>query len=166
MLLLVAEASVYFIVMAGLFRARQRHGIGLFMCALGVMHFLETYLAAVFYIDSPFGAISPGSVVLFSGKVLMLLLLYIKEDARAVRQPIYGLFLGNLLVLGLVLILREQSALSPSPGRPPDLAFLDEMGWLMVWGTTLLLIDGIGIVLLYEQLGKWMRSNLFLRVVV
>ena len=75
MLLLVAEASVYFIVMAGLFRARQRHGIGLFMCALGVMHFLETYLAAVFYIDSPFGAISPGSVVLFSGKVLMLLLL-------------------------------------------------------------------------------------------
>ena len=40
------------------------------------------------------------------------------------------------------------------------------MGWLMVWGTSLLLIDGIAIVLLYEQLGKWLRSNLFLRVVL
>ena len=96
----------------------------------------------------------------------MLLLLYIKEDARAVRQPIYGLFLGNLLILGLVLILRQQDVLSPSPGRPPDLSFLDEMGWLMVWGTTLLLIDGIAIVLLYEQLGKWLKSALFLRIAI
>ncbi|MFD2058605.1 hypothetical protein ACFSQT_37640 [Mesorhizobium calcicola] len=25
----------------------------------------------------------------------------------------------------------------------PDIGFIDEMGWLMVWGTTLLVIDAI-----------------------
>jgi len=36
-LFLFAEAAIYFVVMAGLFHTRKRHGIGLFMCALGVM---------------------------------------------------------------------------------------------------------------------------------
>ena len=113
-LFLIAEALIYFVVMASLFHTRKRHGIGLFMCALGVMHFLETYLAAVFYVALPFGVISPGSAVLFSGKLLMLLLLYIKEDARAVRQPIYGLFLGNLLIL------RSGVGIAPAGGRLPE----------------------------------------------
>lgn len=162
-LLLILEALVYFGVMAMLFRARHRYGIGLFMCALGCMHFLETYLAAVFYIPLPFGVISPGSTVLFSGKLIMLLLLYIREDASTVRQPIYGLFIGNLLIVSLVVILRQHEMLSPG-GRPADLAFLDEMGLLMIWGTTLLLIDGIAIILLYERLGQFLRKWAFLRI--
>jgi diguanylate cyclase (GGDEF)-like protein len=164
-LLLVAEALFYFSVMAALFHARHRYGIGLFVCALGVMHFLETYLAAVFYIPLPFGVISPGSTVLFSGKLLMLLLLYIREDASAVRQPIYGLFLGNLLVVGLVVILRQHEMLSPG-GRPADLGFLNEMGVLMIWGTTLLLIDSIGIILLFERLGAIFKRWMFLRILI
>ena len=56
------------------------------------MHFLETYLASIFYVALPFGIVtSPGSTVLFTGKLVMLLLLYIREDAVVVRQPIYGL---------------------------------------------------------------------------
>src|SRR5689334_6363311 len=103
LLLLIAEAGFYFVAMTALFRARHRFGIGLFFCALGVMHFLETYLASVLYVPIPGGlVVSPGSVVLFAGKLVMLLLLYIREDAAAVRQPIYGLFLGNLLIVGLV----------------------------------------------------------------
>jgi len=84
-LLLLGEAAVYFGLMALVFRLRNRFGIGLFMCVLGVMHFLETYLASVFYVALPFGVVSPGSTVLFSGKLIMLLLLYIKEDARIAR---------------------------------------------------------------------------------
>jgi diguanylate cyclase (GGDEF)-like protein len=129
------------------------------------MHFLETYLAAVFYIPLPFGVISPGSTVLFSGKLIMLLLLYIREDANTVRQPIYGLFVGNLLIVGLVVILRQHEMLSPG-GRVADLAFLDEMGLLMIWGTTLLLIDSIAIILLYERLGQFLRNWTFVRILV
>ncbi len=88
-LLLAAQAIMYFAVLAGLFRARHRHGIGAFFCALGVMHFLETYLASVLYVPLPFGIVaSPGSTVLFSGKLMLLLLVYIREDAVVVRQPI------------------------------------------------------------------------------
>lgn len=163
-LLLLAEALLYFGLMATLFRLRRRIGVGVFMCALGVMHFLETYLASVFYVGLPFGMVSPGSAVLFSGKLVVLLLLYMKEDAATVRQPIYGLLLGNALMIGLVLLLRMHE-LSPLPsGQMPDIAFVDQMGWLMVWGTSLLFVDSILIILLYEKLGRYLRNALFLRV--
>jgi diguanylate cyclase (GGDEF)-like protein len=164
--LLLAEAVVYFSVMVTLFRFRKRIGLGVFVCALGVMHFLETYLASVFYVALPFGMVSPGSAVMFSGKLVMLLLLYIKEDAATVRQPIYGLLLGNALMIGLVLLLRMH-AIAPLPdGRSPDIGFIDEMGWLMVWGTTLLFVDAILIILLYEKLGRYLRQAQFARVLI
>lgn len=164
--LLLAEAIVYFSVMVTLFRFRKRIGLGVFVCALGVMHFLETYLASVFYVELPFGMVSPGSAVLFSGKLVMLLLLYIKEDAATVRQPIYGLLLGNALMIGLVLLLRLH-VIAPLPdGRLPDIGFIDQMGWLMVWGTTLLFIDAILIILLYEKLGRYLRQAQFARILI
>ncbi|RTM02291.1 MAG: GGDEF domain-containing protein [Hyphomicrobiales bacterium] len=162
--LLIAEAVLYFGAMVTLFRFRRRIGLGVFICALGVMHFLETYLASVFYVALPFGMVSPGSAVLFSGKLVMILLLYMKEDAATVRQPIYGLLLGNALMIGLVLILRLH-AIAPLPdGRAPDIAFIDEMGWLMVWGTSLLFVDAILIILLYEKLGAYLRDMPFVRI--
>ena len=165
-LLLLAEAVVYFGVMAALFRLRGRVGVGVFMCALGVMHFLETYLASVFYVTLPFGIVSPGSAILFSGKLMMLLLLYMKEDAATVRQPIYGLLIGNALMIGLVLLLRQHEVAVLPDGRTPDIGFIDQMGWLMVWGTTLLFVDSILIILLYEKLGRYLRGRLFARLAV
>ena len=163
--LLLAEAVLYFGVMVTLFHFRGRIGLGVFVCALGVMHFLETYLASVFYVALPFGMVSPGSAVLFSGKLVMLLL-YIKEDAATVRQPIYGLLLGNALMIGLVLILRLH-AISPLPdGKLPDIGFIDQMGWLMVWGTSLLFIDAILIILLYEKLAPYLRNAFLARILI
>jgi hypothetical protein len=165
-ILLLLEALLYFGAMTTIFRLRRQIGIGVFMCALGVMHFLETYLASVFYVTVPIGLLSPGSTVLFSGKLVMLLLLYIKEDAATVRQPIYGLLLGNALTVGLVLLLRMHP-ISPLPnGNVPDIAFIDQIGWLMVWGTTLLFFDGILIILLYEKLGKSIGRPLLPRVLI
>lgn len=166
LVLLLAQALIYFVVMAALFRARRRIGIGVFLCALGVMHFLETYLAAVFYIQLPFGIISPGSTVLFSGKLLMILLLYIKEDAATVRQPIYGLLIGNFLIVGLVVVLRNHEVVPAIPERQPDIRFVDEIGWLMVWGTALLFLDAIGVILLYEKLGRWLREYQLPRIII
>lgn len=165
-LLLIAEAVLYFGLMVMLFRLRGRIGIGVFMCALGVMHFLETYLASVFYVGLPFGMLSPGSTVMFSGKLAMLLLVYIKEDATTVRQPIYGLLFGNVLMIGLVLLLRLHEMAPLADGRLPDIAFVDQMGWLMVWGTALLYVDAILMILLYERLGRPLRKSPFLRISV
>ena len=84
----VGVAVLYFTALAALLRARRRIGLGAFFCALGVMHFLETYLASTIYVPLPYGIVaSPGSTVLFTGKLIMLLMLYIREDAVVVRQP-------------------------------------------------------------------------------
>ncbi|GAA0773877.1 GGDEF domain-containing protein [Roseibium denhamense] len=165
-LILLAQAIVYFTVMMGLLRARRMIGLGAFMCALGVLHFLETYLGSFFYVQVPFGVVTPGSVVFFAGKLLMILLLYIREDAMVARQPIYGLFIGNLLVVSLVLLLGLHVTTPLAGERVPDMDFIDEMGWLMVWGTTLLFIDGIAIIVLYERLGNWFGRHLGWRFLV
>ncbi|MCE7795227.1 GGDEF domain-containing protein [Sphingobium sufflavum] len=162
-LLLILQALLYFAVMATLFRARRTMGMGVFVCALGVMHFLETYLAAVFFIELPFGLISPGSTVMFAGKLAMILMLYIREDAETVRQPIYGLLMGNFLMVALAGVLRFYTPMELPGGVRPDLTLLDQLGALMIWGTTLLFIDSIAIILLYERLERWVGRAMFPR---
>lgn len=163
-LVLLAQAIIYFTVMAVIFRARKRIGIGVFFCTLGTMHFLETYLAAVFFVELPFGLISPGSTVMFAGKLAMFLLLYIKEDAEIIRQPIYGLLGGNILMIALALILRFYSDPASLPGYNPDMRFIDQMGLLMIWGTMLLFIDLIALVIIYERLGAVVTNTIPSRI--
>lgn len=164
-LLLGADALLYFVVLAALLRARTRIGLGAFFCALGVMHFLKTYLASILYVSLPFGIVaSPGSTVLFTGKLMMLLLLYIREDAVVVRQPIYGLLFGNVLLFALAYLMRQHTLVPVAPGRTADFAFLNEMGALMVWGTAILFFDCIIMILLYERSRTWFRDRIFPRL--
>lgn len=166
-LLLAGEALIYFIALAALLRARTRIGLGAFFCALGVMHFLETYLASILYVQLPFGIVtSPGSTVLFTGKLMMLLLLYIREDAVVVRQPIYGLLFGNVLLFTLAFVMRQHTLLALSPDRAADFSFLNEMGALMVWGTAILFFDCIIIILLYERSRGWFGDSVFPRLLL
>lgn len=165
--LLALELVLYFSVMVMLFGLRHRYGIGIFFCALGAMHFLETYLAATFYVAVPLGiVVSPGSTILFAGKIVLLLLVYIREDAVAVRQPIYGLFAGNILTIGLIGLLSFNIVLPDTAGLYPSFLFMDQMGVLMIWGTLLLLADGILIILLYEQLGRWIGAHMTVRIAI
>jgi diguanylate cyclase (GGDEF)-like protein len=165
--LLSADALIYFAVLAGLFRFRRQLGVGAFFCALGVMHFIETYLASIFYITLPFGIVtSPGSSVLFTGKLMLLLLVYIREDAKVVRQPIYGLLIGNLLMMVLAALMRHHALVPLAAGRVADFGFLDEMGALMVWGTALLFVDCILIILAYEFSRTWLSDRFFARLAV
>lgn len=166
-LLLAVDALIYFVALAGLLRLRDRIGLGPFFCALGVLHFLETYLASIFYVTLPLGIVaSPGSTVLFTGKLMLLLLLYIREDAVAVRQPIYGLLFGNVLVFVLGFVLRNQGLAAMSAGRGADFAYLDQMGGLMVWGTAILFLDCIVIILLYERTRAWFGDRVLPRLLV
>ncbi|EJL54787.1 diguanylate cyclase (GGDEF) domain-containing protein [Rhizobium sp. CF122] len=166
LLLFVIEAVGYFTLMVTLLHFRQRLGLGVFLTALGVMHFMETYLAAVFYVALPFGVASPGSSVFFAGKLMMILMLYLQEDAATVRQPIYGLFLGNILTVAVAWLLQLHTPIDQPRGYGANFDFLKEMGWLMVWGTTLLYLDSIGIILLYERLGRYLKRRIILRFMI
>jgi hypothetical protein len=165
LVLLVADAVLYFAVLAVLFRLRHHIGIGAFFCAPGVMHFLETYLASIFYVTLPLGIVtSPGSTVLFTGKLMLLLLVYVREDATVVRQPIYGLLIGNLLLVALAYLMHNHAVVAFSAERVVDLGFLNEMGVLMVWGTAILFIDCILIILLYERSRQWFGDRVLARL--
>ncbi|MCC6984228.1 MAG: GGDEF domain-containing protein [Bauldia sp.] len=144
---------------------RHRFGLGVFIAALGTLHFLETYLAAILYVSLPLGIVfSPGSTILFAGKLSMLLLVYVREDAAAVRQPIYGLLFGNFLMVALVALMRQHQLLEPMAERLPDFKLMNEMGGLMIWGTLLLFVDSIAMILLYERTGRWLGNRITLRV--
>ena len=157
------EAAFYFLVLVVLLHFRRRVGIGVFMTVLGTMHFLETYLAATLYVALPFGAVSPGSAMMFAGKLLMILLLYIKEDATTVRQLIYGLLIGNFVCLafGFTLAIYTGDGLGGEALAADD--FLRRMGILMVWGTTLLYIDSLAIIILYDRLSRVLGRRLIPR---
>ncbi len=154
---LLLALLLYIGAMLALFRLRATLGIGTFFCALGSLHFMETYLAATFYLSLPFGvSLSPGSVVMFSGKLALLLLVYIREDAEMARQPIYGLLLGNAILIALVSILRLEFAHGTGPATS-ELSFMDQIGGLMLWGTALLFVDCIAMILLYERISRPLR---------
>jgi len=159
-LVLLTQAAIYFAAMAIIFYFRTAIGIGVFYCVLGAMHFLETYLAAVFFIELPFGLISPGSTVMFAGKLAFFLLLYIKEDAESMRQPVYGLLIGNILMVVLAMVLRVYSDPVRLPDYNPDLRFLDQIGLLMIWGTVLLFVDLFALVVIYERLGTLVTNTI------
>ncbi|MGR7996165.1 diguanylate cyclase [Xanthobacter sp. ZOL 2024] len=163
-MLLIIGLVLYVAAMLGLFRWRNTLGIGTFFCALGSIHFMETYLAASFYVALPLGAsLSPGSVVMFSGKLALLLLVYIREDAQVARQPIYGLLFGNLFLIAFVAVLRLHRDVGGLAGSG-ELSFLDQLGGLMLWGTALLFLDCIAMILLYERISRPLRRLPFLAI--
>jgi diguanylate cyclase (GGDEF)-like protein len=163
---MAVEAAIYFLVLITLLHFRRRIGIGVFMTVLGTMHFLETYLAATFYVELPFGAVSPGSAMMFAGKLLMILLLYVKEDATTVRQLIYGLLVGNFVSLLFGMMLALHAGNGPNGGVFTNNDFLQQMGVLMVWGTTLLYLDSLAIIIAYERLGGILGRRLVPRFFV
>ncbi len=137
-LLLCADALIYFAVLSALFRARHRIGI----------------------------VASPGSTVLFTGKLMLLLLVYIREDAVVVRQPIYGLLIGNLLLFALAFLTRQHGVEALAANRHADFGFLDEMGALMVWGTLILFADCIIMILIYERSRAFIGGRILPRLVL
>jgi diguanylate cyclase (GGDEF)-like protein len=97
---------------------------------------------------------------------MLLLLLYIREDAVVVRQPIYGLLFGNVLLFALAFVMRHHALVALVPGRVADFGFLNQLGALMVWGTAILFFDCILIILLYERSRAWFGDHVFPRLLL
>lgn len=164
LLLLFGEMAIYFGAMLAVFRVRHLIGIGAFFCALGATHFLETYLAVAFYVKLPLGlSLSPGSSVLFAGKLTLLLLTYIREDGAMARQPLYGMMLGNFIIVLLVALLTLDHVRLPLP-QSLDVAFLGKFVVLMLWGSLLLFLECLLMFALYEQLSRRLRCGLWMSV--
>jgi diguanylate cyclase (GGDEF)-like protein len=159
----LAQAAVFYSIMLAMFRYRRWIGIGTFFCALCALTFAENYLAITVFVGLGPVIYTPGSVILFTGKLLLLLLVYIREDAHVVRQPIYGLLIGNFVIIAVVLLVSYQTRIGTSAaGFAIDM--VAESTWLSVWGTVLLFIDCVALILLYERFCRVRWLNLFGRL--
>lgn len=159
----LAQATIYYGIMLAMFRYRRWFGIGTFFCALCALTFAENYLAITVFVGLGPVTYTPGSVILFTGKLLLLLLVYIREDAQVVRQPIYGLLIGNFVIIAVVVLVSYQTRIgTSSAGFAIDM--VAGSTWLSVWGTVLLFIDSVAIILLYERLCRVRWLSLFGRL--
>ncbi|UOM34612.1 GGDEF domain-containing protein [Acuticoccus sp. I52.16.1] len=159
----LAQIAIYYGVMLPLFRFRRQLGIGTFFCALCALAFTENYLAMSVYVAVGPITYTPGSVILFAGKLPLLLLVYIREDAETVRQPIYGLLLGNLLIICLLILISLQQPATGTTSESAMYTVVDSAS-LSVWGTLLLFADCIAMILVYERVSRWRWMPLFVRL--
>jgi len=163
--LLVLEAAVMATLVLALFRARSIFGLSPLYIVMGGFQYLEATLSVQVELW-PGVAVYPGSSVMFTANLFAVLLVYLKEDATEARKLVYGLVLANA-GLTLVSLLVSAHFVLPGGGVNGNPAmgaeeFINNAKVAMV-GAALLLVDVIGIILVYEFISRHVAS-FYLRI--
>ena len=159
--LLALEAAVMAVILLALFRARTLLGLTPLYVVLGGFQYLEATLPLKVTI-APHFELYPGSSVFFTATLVTLLLIYVKEDAIEARKLVYGLVLANAAVVIVSLLVSWHLAIPGSTSLHMTQEDFLLGAWIAVVGTTLLLIDALGIILLYEYISRFIARP-FLR---
>jgi hypothetical protein len=164
--LLVLEATVMATLVLALFRARSVLGLSPLYIVMGGFQYLEATLSVQVELWPGF-VLYPGSSVMFTANLFAVLLVYLKEDATEARKLVYGLVLANA-GLTLVSLLVSAHFVLPGGGVNGSAAigageFVNNAKVATV-GAALLLVDVIGIILVYELISRHV-SSFYLRIV-
>jgi diguanylate cyclase (GGDEF)-like protein len=154
--MLALEATVMAVMVLGLFRARTTIGFTPLYVVLGGLQYLEATLNL--QVEVMQGVwVYPASAVLFPATLLSVLLVYLKEDAIEARKLVDGLVLANMAAAIMSLLIGWQIMMPGAVG--PNLRSADFLGgaYVAVVGTTLLLIDVVAVILLYEFIGRYVH---------
>lgn len=164
--LMVVEVACVAGLLLALLRARPLFGLTPVYTTLGVLYHLAGFLAGTLYVSfTPDITMSPGSVVLFPANIFVVLFVYIKEDAYEARRLIYGLFAANVavIVMGILISQHLASPLVLNPYQLSPSLFLQHPRIALV-GTSVLFVDTILIVLVYEWFKGITRGSRFLPI--
>jgi diguanylate cyclase (GGDEF)-like protein len=155
--LLGAEALVMATLVLALFRSRTVLGLSPLYIVLGGFQYLEASLSLRVEV-APGWFIYPASTVMFTATLLAVLLVYIKEETTEARKLVYGLVLANVGLTLVALVVSEHLRV-PGSTMPGGLSSSSIQGnaWVAAVGTTLLLLDVIGIILVYEFVSRFVR---------
>ncbi len=164
--LLVVEAVGVSALLLGLFSVRSELGLVPLSVTIGVLQLFQNLLAATLYLQpAPGVLIGPGSVVVFTASLSMILLVYIREDALEARKLAYGLMSANVLagvLMYLTGVLLEHPLVLNVSGAP---ASLFKQSLRVSMATTIaVVVDVIGIILLYEAVSRRVRRSFLLRI--
>src|SRR3954468_8019926 len=105
---MLAEGLLIMVVLLALFRVRAAFGFVPIYVTAAILYQLANLTAGSVLIRvGPDLAVSPGSVVIFPAVLVVVLLVYIREDASEARKLIYGLLAGDLVVAALGVMIAQ-----------------------------------------------------------
>ncbi|MFN2145343.1 MAG: PAS domain S-box protein, partial [Anaerolineales bacterium] len=151
-----------------LFKQRTRFGLTPLFIVLGVLQPIQTILAATYYVEIiPGMQVSPGSAILFTSSLFVLLLIYIYQDAVETRNAIFGIVTANALMMFLFVIYGWQLKFQDTVNifnLPQGVFYQTSIVTLI--GSLVLIIDVIALLFIYEAAWGWFRKSPFLRILV
>ncbi|MFH1001097.1 MAG: PAS domain S-box protein [Bacteroidota bacterium] len=166
-LIILIQCFIVAALLLTLFKLRSIFGLGLLFTALGVFQYMQVFLSSTIYIEiMPEIFVSPGSMVLFTGSIFAILLIYIREDAQEARKVIYALVAANfaMTLLNLAFGWSVDSAEIKNIYNLPS-KFFTQNAYIIISGTVLLFLDTFFIIFIYEFVSKYFKS-LFLRILL
>ena len=164
---LLSQCFFVAILLLSLFRLRTFFGLGLLYISLGAFQFLQSIAASAFSVEIfPNMIVSSGSMVLFTGSLFAVLIVYIREDAIEARKVIYGLIAANLSIALLMVLFTlsiDDFRVNNIYNLPQELFLQNSL--VLALGTIILLLDTFAIIFIYETISKYI-STLFLRILI
>jgi PAS domain S-box-containing protein len=164
-LILFFQCFIVAALLLTLFRLRTVFGLGLLFTALGAFQYMQVFLVSSLYIElMPGILVSPGSMVLFTGSLFVILLIYIREDALETRKVIYALVAANLALILLQLVFGwsiDNESVKNIYNLPKE--FFTDNALILLLGTLFLFVDAFLLIFIYEAISR-IISSLFLRI--
>lgn len=166
--LLISETLVVALMIIVLHSVMRQYGNGPLFIFLGAVQFFQTILASsVYNVFFDTLIFSPGSTVLFSSTLFSIFLVFHTESIKKTRSLIYGLVFSNIIITVLSYISLEQAIIDKNSR---NLVYLQNIFnfdiSLFLTGTSLLYIDSILLIILYEFLNYKIKGYLFLKIFI
>ncbi len=160
------EAVIIALLVLFQFRMRSRFGLSPLYITLGVFQPVQTILASTVYVEIlPGMIVSPGSVIMFTASLFVILLVYVFEDAIETRKAVYGIVFANLtMTLLLFMFGRQLELLDTFNFLGLSREILNRTARAMLIGTIVLFTDAVLLIFVYEAVWRLITRNLFLRI--
>jgi diguanylate cyclase (GGDEF)-like protein len=153
------EAAVMVSIILGLFRARTILGLTPLYIVLGGFQYLEATLDLRAEVAPGFW-LNPASTVMFTTTLVTVLIIYVKEDALEARKLLYGLVLANAAVAIISLLMGWHVTLDGTVSTGISRAHFIQSARVALAGTSLLFLDVLGIILVYEFVSRFVTALL------
>lgn len=164
-LLLAVETAVAVSLVLGLFRARGALGLSPLYVLMGGFQFLASTPGPSVAVWQGL-AVQPAALVLLPANLVALLVVYLKEDQAEARKLVYGLVVANASLTLVALLVGGHATLTgASASADWSQGAMATWARLAMTGSAVMLIDMLGLLVLFEATGKHTRS-LFVRASV
>lgn len=166
--LLGIEGLAVSCLLLSLFRLRNYLDLSPLYITIGLFQHIQVMLVVSVYVPiGPNISVSPGSAVLFTASLFVVLLIYIREDASEARKLIYGILVSNLALAGLG-VLFSFHYFQVGTNNPQNVAqfLLLKNPLILVFGTFVLLLDTVLMIFLFEAISRITIRWLFIRILI